>query len=220
MVADIWNMLRFGTALRVPLKVAGRLGILVHPYYWIQEGVVEGPAPQPAGRAADYAFSFFGLDETEAIARLVPGYSARGLSSRLERGQRCLGARYRGQIAAFMWCDLGECGHKWNKRKMGDGEVYLFDMYTLKPFRGRNIAPCLRHHAYQALRAAGCRTFYSISEFFNHPAIRFKRKLNAQFLWVGLYIELFGKRHWRWVISRCDSGTSVGPAEPVSPKDD
>jgi len=38
----------------------------------------------------------------------------------------------------------------------------------------------MRVESYRHLRQAGRHTFYSISDYFNSPAIRFKEKLNAE----------------------------------------
>ena len=48
---------------------------------------------------------------------------------------------------------------------------------------------------------------YSYSDLFNTPSIRFKKKLNAKILELGLYVELFKKYHWNWTIKRYRSWT-------------
>ena len=40
-------------------------------------------------------------------------------------------------------------------------------------------------------------TFYSISECFNAPAVKFKKKLNVKFLGLYVLFDLF--RKWRWI---------------------
>ena len=40
--------------------------------------------------------------------------------------------------------------------------------------------------------------FYSISEFFNTPSIKFKKKLGAEFPKLIVGATLFNKISWRW----------------------
>ncbi len=100
---------------------------------------------------------------------------------------------------AFNWFDLEESNSRLHRFRLEDSEVYLFDMYTMKTFRGKGIAPCLRYETYKLLRKMGRSKFYSISDFFNITSIRFKEKLNARFLELRLYIRLF-KHPWHWKI--------------------
>jgi hypothetical protein len=201
----MWKAIRYGAALDIVRFHLKRMGVTISPYYWIQEGVSDGPAPVLEDEEA-YSVHFFGPEEISIIAPLrekdIPGAK---LYERLEAGQKCLGIRYRGEIAAFMWFDLDECNAKENRLRLGDHEAYLFDMYTLMPFRGRNIAPYLRYQSYRVLREMGRDTLYSISMYLNRPAVRFKRKLDARFLWLGLYVELFKRVRWHWIIKRYDS---------------
>ena len=66
-----------------------------------------------------------------------------------------------------------------------------------KPYRGKNLAPYLRYKSYEMLKEMGRDKLYSISEYFNSPAVKFKQKLNAKKLKIILFINLFNK------FSRC-----------------
>ena len=77
-------------------------------------------------------------------------------------------------------------------------EAYLAGMCTKNEFRGKNIAPHTRYRAYEVLRDMGKTTYYSYSGVFNAPALRFKKKLQARFLWLGLSVVIFRKHRWHW----------------------
>ena len=116
----------------------------------------------------------------------------------LKEGKKCYGAKYKGQIVAFTWVSLDESNYEWHKLQLKENEAYLFDMHTAKAFRGKNIAPYLRYQSYRVLKNMGRNKFYSISQFFNTPSKKFKKKLNAKFLGLHLTIRLFKKYKWNW----------------------
>jgi GNAT superfamily N-acetyltransferase len=116
--------------------------------------------------------------------------------SLLEEGKKCFAAKYRGQIVASMWIALDQCDTEWGKFVLKDNEAYLFSLCTKEEYRGRQIASYLRYRSYAALKEMGRDRFYSYSSFFNASSIKFKKRLNARFLKLGLYIELFKKYHW------------------------
>ena len=63
-------------------------------------------------------------------------------------------------------------------------------------YRGKGIAPYIRYQLYKELTKLGRNKLYSISDFFNAPAIKFKKKLNAKSHKLILFIEIFNK--WRF----------------------
>lgn len=71
------------------------------------------------------------------------------------------------------------------------------DMQTvaLVPWRGKDVAPYLRHRVYQLLAEQGRMRFCSVSIRTNKAAIRFKEKLGVRMMARGWVIELFGP--WR-----------------------
>ena len=79
-----------------------------------------------------------------------------------------------------MWINIKERGFKETIIQLKSDEAYLWNMYTMESFRGMNIAPYLRYKSYEVLKGMGRDKLYSISEYFNTPAIKFKLKLNAK----------------------------------------
>lgn len=114
------------------------------------------------------------------------------------------GAKFRDEIVAMMTMDINEARFLGKSVRLARHEAYLGDMFTRNVFRGRNIAPHLRQRAYGALRDLGRTSFFSYSDVFNIPALRFKSKLKAKFLWLGLHVEIFRKYRWHWKLRTYD----------------
>jgi hypothetical protein len=62
--------------------------------------------------------------------------------------------------------------------------------------RGNNLAPYLVYKSYEILQAMGRDKIYSVTEYFNTSAIKYKRKLKIKRLELILFIRLFKKYHW------------------------
>ena len=92
----------------------------------------------------------------------------------------------------MMWCDLEKFDVETFHRRLGDREVYLFGAYTDPDYRGQNLAPFLRVKCYGALRAIGRNSFFSITEYFNTAARRYKEKLGAVNESLHLQVGIFG----------------------------
>jgi GNAT superfamily N-acetyltransferase len=201
----IWRAVRHGLLLqKVRERLLGKLGIVVMPYYWTQEGTADA-SPGLGRGLEDCTFHRFGEEDVKAFAAQIPWRSETDLLAKLREGKLCFGLKYQGRPAAATWCNLTECSFPWHKVPLSDHEVYLFDMFTLEAFRGANIAPYLRYRTYQALREMGRDTFYSVTERSNTSAVRFKQKLGAKFLWLGVGIDLFGKLQRHYILRRYDA---------------
>ncbi len=97
------------------------------------------------------------------------------------------------RIVGFTWADFGAINDSACDYQLGPGEAYLYDAFIAPEYRGRSLAAYMRAESYRHLRRAGRHAFYSLSDCFNTPAIRFKQKLNAEITRLYLQIKL-GKR--------------------------
>jgi GNAT superfamily N-acetyltransferase len=102
------------------------------------------------------------------------------LLERLERGWLCLGLKCGTRVIAHMWCNTRECDSKLYPFLLNHDEAYLTDARTVEEYRGRGIAPYLRLQFYKHLHGMGRYKIYSITEYFNISAMRFKQKLGAK----------------------------------------
>jgi hypothetical protein len=181
---------------QVVLHGLAKMRITIQPYYLFVEGLFGRTIPRYETGFNEYDLSFLGREDMKVIAAIPHRlFSEEQLLLRLEEGKLCFGATCRGEIAAFTWCDLDECHFQGYSFPLKKNEAYLFDAYTLDSFRGRGVAPFIRYQLYKELAKSGRTTLYSISERFNIPAIKFKKKLNGEIVGRGLSLELF--RRWR-----------------------
>jgi len=188
------------------LRQSRRIGIRFFLFYLIQEGGDEIVMPEFRGDIEEYTFGFLMPAE-------ILGWEERNewkekstlFLKRLKKGNQCYCIRHQGKIVAHTWFDFEECKYLDCLFRLNKREVYLFDMYTIPSYRGKNIAPWVRCKCYEILRNMGRDTFYSISDRLNTPAIKFKRKLNAKFLRLYLCIELFKKHRWNLVLRKYKS---------------
>ncbi len=187
--------IRHGMVLQVIRNRISRIGIDISPYYFFREGADDIAIPEIKGKASDYVFEYLGQGDMRMAADNNVGYKEEDLLGFLENGDICIGLKKDGQLAAFMWIGLKEWKFKTITVPLERDEAYLWNMYTMEAFRGMNLAPYLRYLSYEALRGMGRNKLYSISEYFNTPAIKFKRKLNARITRIGLYVSLFRRFH-------------------------
>ena len=131
------------------------------------------------------------LSSCPEVAENGEAMDIKSVTRRINQGWICMGIKYEDLIIAYMWCCLDECDDKLLNFKLRDDEAYLTYAYTLKAYRGKVVAPFLRVELYKYLETIGRRYFLSISECLNEPAIRFKKKLNARFKKLYLYICFF-----------------------------
>ena len=117
----------------------------------------------------------------------------------------CLALKHQGRLVAFTWCDLNECTFRGHRFRLKDNEAYLFDMYTIEKYRGKGIAPYLRFQLYRELRKLGRVKLYSVSGYLNKSAVKFKDKLGAKQLKLGIYINLFEWKKFSIPIRRYES---------------
>lgn len=153
-----------------------------------------------------------------ALAEL-PGrrFPAPALVSRLERGQKCLGALSEGQVVAFTWCDLERCHFEGFPFALRENQAYLFDAYCALDWRGRGLAPYLRYRAYEELERLGRTELFSITDAFNVSAFHFKEKLCARPVLLGLQVKLWGRMCRTRVLQRYPGSAPPDPDRAPTP---
>jgi hypothetical protein len=177
-----------------------RFGLYITPFYLYLEGNFGQEGQASNNSLNEYDLGFLGPEDMNEVANSEREGSEKELLARLDEGKKCFAARYHGQLAAYTWCDFESCHAEYYKFKLKKNEAYLFSAHTLMPFRGKNLSPYLRFKFYQSLETLGRNKFYSITLYFNKPAIKFKKKLHAKPLMLGLYIVIFKKWSWSWRI--------------------
>lgn len=173
------------------LRRLEKVGIDLEPFFTVREGEVTEALP--AGNDK-FRFDFLRKNDFAALVEFSHTESPDVFQSWLNEGKRCFGVWDGPKLIANMWCDFKEFNYQPNYRRLQDDEVYLFAAFAHPDYRGQNLAPRMRMHCYEALRAMGKSKFYSYTDYFNTPARHFKEKLGARNEMLRLYICLF--RRW------------------------
>lgn len=178
-----------------------RIGIEITPYYITEEFHFDEPDLILKPKLEPLSASFLSSAEIEKMfvhleAKDVGG----GKKESVDEGCLCFVLEHNNQIAAVMWCNLRRCHSKLSPFLLKEDEAYLFGAYTFKAYRGKDLAPYIRYQLYEQLNQMGRTKFYSITKFFNTSALKFKKKLKAKPLKLGLFIRLFNKYQWNVIL--------------------
>jgi len=148
----------------------------------------------------EFPSNVLGGPDIAAVAACVSWGTVERIQARLNKGHLCIVVKSGERIAGYTWADFDEVNDLACDYELGPDEAYLYDAFIAPEFRGRSLAPYMRVECYRHLRHAGRHTFYSISDFFNSPAIKFKQKLNAETIRLYLRIELGGRQIGQWLL--------------------
>jgi len=201
-VVSLWEKIqtkiRYGTTLfNINNLILKKTGIEFTPYILFQEGINLSEITEFRRLPSDYLFEIFGPEDMKKIRTLDDGFSEDELLSRVRTGEKCIGLKTNNEIVAFMWINFNEYSGYYSKPvQLKNNEAYLRFTYTVKSYRGKNLAPYLRYKSYEILKEIGRDVLYSISLYFNSPAVKFKEKLQAKKLKIMLYIKLSNKLSW------------------------
>jgi hypothetical protein len=146
------------------------------------------------------AAGFLSLPEIEAVyTHAGREHLNREKRKNLEEGCLCFGLKYNNEVVTLAWCNLGKC-HEVYPFPLKEDEVYLTGAFTFKAYRGMNLAPLVRKQLSSQLQEMGRTKFYSLTDVFNTPAIKFKNKMKAKPLKLILSIMLFDKYGWKLMV--------------------
>lgn len=176
------------------------IGIRIEPFYVTQEFPLDEMDRDMKPKLEPIVAEFLSPSEIEA-AYAHPESEDLNVEKRknLEDGCLCFGLKYKGDIVAFAWCNLRKC-HEVYPFLLKEDEVYLTGAFTFKAYRGMNLAPFIRKKLSSQLWEMGRTKFYSLTNVFNTPAIKFKNKLKAKPLKIILSIKLFDKYDWKFMM--------------------
>ncbi len=189
--------LRHGLLGQRILERLRKIGLNINPYYLIREGA--GPLENNwSCLDAEFTSQVFLQSDMSAMCACTAWNTPEVLQQRLDKGHLCIVLKQQQQIVGYTWVDFKEVNDSVCDIELQPGEVYLYDAFIAPEYRGRGLASYMRVECYQQVRRAGADIFYSISDYFNSPAIRFKQKLHAKF--VRLYLDVkvgrFHVGHW------------------------
>jgi hypothetical protein len=179
--------------------------IMIVPFYLVQEKLVNSNTQISKPKFDETCISV-NLLKLEDMALLAENpevvETERALINRLKNGWICIGLRYGGKLAAYNWANLLMCDSRYIRFNLNESEAYLTYARTFKKYRGKNLAPYLRIRMYEQLNSMGRKRFYSITEYFNISAIRFKKKLNVSPVKFGIWLRFFNKHEATLIFKR------------------
>lgn len=189
----IAEKLKYSTFLRIIFDAITKFGLRITPYYVIREGIRGNGLKSLESGFEEYELRFLNEQDMGPLSR-IPGRSITmdQLNQRLRDGHLCLGLFKDGEVVVFNWANPNESSGSLCRFSLKAHEGYLYDAYTIPAYRGKRLAPYLRYQTYRYLSKLGMTTLYSISDAFNTPSIKFKKKLKARIVKLGLSVKLFG----------------------------
>ena len=194
--------IRHGMVIQYLLAKLSQLGLSVDPYFLEREYYlpVSDLKANIKPKMPFLTTIFLEPQEIDTIfehPEHSPDKESYKIHDRISDGCLCFAVKYSQEVIAYTWCDLKRCNHNPLKFELKQTEAYLFDMYTFKAYRGKNIAPFMRHQLYFHLNKMGRTDFFSVTNVFNKPSIRFKRKLGAypSKLYLTIKLGKFFKRN-------------------------
>jgi len=196
-VDRVKEKVRHHLVLQALFGTLARVGIEVAPYYVTHEYLNPEIKLRLDPELGQVVTALLSPEEIEALYT-HPDSKVMGDVKATYLDERCLcfGLKVNGETAAYMWCNLHRCHHRFDMFPLKDDEAYLCSAVTFRAYRGNNLAPVLRYEVYRHLNQTGRTNFYSLTEFFNTSALKFKEKLGARQLRLGLHIGLFKRFHW------------------------
>ncbi len=195
----------FHRYLRGTLRRLGKVGVSIVPCFLVREAQ-DPVALDAASRKirVDPKISFCSLTENDlpGIHQLRPDMSIERYRDFLRCGMLCFGLKDGDHLAAKMWMNFHDINSALFSRKLTAQEAYLFDAYSDENYRGKNLAPYLRLKCYVEAQKHGRKDIYSITEFANTPARKFKEKLGAINEALIVSWQIFGSQKHNWVVWR------------------
>lgn len=186
--------IQYSSILRVLHDGLVKIGIEITLFYLVEEGLHHQTIPFDNNEFADYSIEYLKENDLDVLCSIPEKlYKKEFLINRMKNGSSCLVVKKDGKLIGYTWFNLSECNSILYKFPLKENEAYLFDAYVLMDYRGKKIAPYIRYQCYKELKKINRINLYSISDLLNKQSINFKKKLNAKFLLLLLYINLFNR---------------------------
>lgn len=170
------------------------------PYYLTEEGLepIEFNDNDPVG----FEVCLINTKDLEEAAKLNHSLNLEHWRALLDKGHICVALKKSNILVAYCWAVPEEYSFRPGSSPLGPRDAYLYNAFTLEEFRGMGLAPYMRKHCYEILRAQGYRRLFSITEYFNTSAINFKMKLGARFISCNLKFSFRNREFGHLVLSR------------------
>lgn len=193
-----WGRVRNGLFLFTLRNFLTRFGLDIAPYYWESEGL-NCKELKIKGNLSNYKVVHVKAEEI-GIMHNIMGLDSEELKEEIRNGQLCMGLKYQDEIVAVVFADFNDFTFKKRHFRLNNNQSYILNLYTFDAHRGKNLAPYLRFQCYKVLREKGVDEIFSITSYFNKSSLRANKKMNIKHLKLFLYIGLFKKFHWNYIL--------------------
>jgi hypothetical protein len=192
-----------GLVLNTAYNVLTRKKLRLYLFYLVREGLVAGEDFHPEPKLSPCETCYLEPSDLKNLAaKAERDYSEEQMLDMLSAGHKCQGIKHNGEIVAYGWINLQNCNSHLISFPLKENEAYLYGARTFAAYRGNNLAPYLRHQMYTHLAHIGRTRLYSITEFENIASIKFKKKLGARNLKLGMKITLLNKYRWNFILRK------------------
>lgn len=197
--ANFRKAIKHGLAAQTVLDRLNRIGPKLDIFYLVIEGDCQED-PAWAIKFLEYETRQLTSADIPEMARIHPWDNLDALTARMRDGQVCIALYHNNQLAAFNWANLEKCVHEPYTFDLDPDAAYIYDAFTLHGHRGKDLLPFLRCETYKFLKSIHRHRYFSVSEFFNKPSIRFKKKLQSNFDKLFVTVSFDRKKYYRWVV--------------------
>ena len=190
---------------KILLKIYRVLSAFVQviPYYIMEETCSDQISLNISLDKNDLKVHFLNKNDMEFIGSQEESKEKpESLITLLESGCTCLGAKYKGELVAYSWCNPKNLSYKGRNVLLKPNEAYLFDQRTYKAFRGKNLAPYIRSEFLKALKRNGIDRAFSITVQSNTASMKFKKKLGAKPIELYCYVSFFRRLNFHIRLKR------------------
>ncbi len=135
------------------------------------------------------------LDRNSSDRHLIEEVQSDWLcAARFDRGEECFMAIHNGEVVSYIWGSRGKVGVEEINMAVQTApkEIYLYDAFTLEPWRGKNLYPSVLQHALEHGHSLGLQRTTIFVEAQNIPSIRGVTKAGFILFQTLLYKSVFG----------------------------
>ncbi len=195
------DRIKNGLILFTLRDLLSRIGLDIELYYWDEEKLENSKEPVIKDASNTYEVVIVEADE---IGNMYPisGWDYNELKKDIQNGQLCMGLRYNDEIVSIVFAKFNDVINNQRTFKLRSNQAYILNLYTFESHRGKNLAPYLRYHCYKALKEKGVEQVFCITSVLNKSVLKSNRKLNIKHVSLYLYIGLFKRFHWNYILKR------------------
>jgi GNAT superfamily N-acetyltransferase len=185
------NRVRFGLATQELLDRIARFGLVIYPYFIVDEPV--RARPELEGMDEGLQTRELQVDDAPLIASLAERTRDEATIRAMMARATCVAIMENDDLLGYSWFTRDQLRGIAGTNPMVELPpdcAYLFDLFVRRSERGRNLAVLLRNAVHKMLAAQGVKHAYSISLAFNRSTRRFKAKLGAVEVELRLFLRL------------------------------